>query len=159
MVPGIAFHPGAARQLKHYYPTSSKAPSPLCMIARGRSCLLALSWQSYHLAHGLPETSPARQRASPDAGLDYVPRRLDDDDIPLALNTSQIVRRSTLCPSRSAQSALRSLLSDVSEANRNTSTANDNARIAPATIRSSVPVRCSAPTSSIRTRLRAVIVI
>jgi hypothetical protein len=36
-------------------------------------------------------------------------------------------------------------------------TAKDNSRIAPAMIRVTMPVRCSAPTISINTRLRAVI--
>ena len=43
------------------------------------------------------------------------------------------------------------------KANRSTSTANDKTRIAPATMRRSFPVRCSAPTISIRTRASAVI--
>jgi hypothetical protein len=58
-----------------------------------------------------------------------------------------------------AQSAATGLgLSDgnLCEANRSTSTASAKTRIAPVTIRRSVPVRCSAPTISIRTRARAV---
>ena len=43
--------------------------------------------------------------------------------------------------------------------NLRTKTAKDNKRIAPETTRISIPVRCSAPTSSMRTRPKAVIAI